>query len=82
MSVAPVRAEDDIRLAQMSTNAHSDGFLANVSVAGSVNQTALMCPGELLLTAANQHHLAVQFQEEIPVQLIRELSSHGWSRRF
>jgi hypothetical protein len=61
--MAAVRAEDHIGRAKVSTHSHSDGFLAHVCVAGTVDEPALVRPRELLFATANQHHLAIKLKQ-------------------
>ena len=56
VAVPAVRAEDDVVGPQMGTDAGGDRFLADVGVAGAVDQAALMRAGQLLLAAADQNH--------------------------
>src|SRR5439155_22841423 len=51
MPVAAVRAEDHVVLPQVSADADVNRFLADIRVAGPVDQPALVRPGELLLAA-------------------------------
>jgi len=68
MSVPTMRAENDVFGLEMSADSDRDGLLADVRVASAMDQSALMRPGQLLLTAANQQHLAVKQQELAFVQ--------------
>ena len=60
VAVAAVRAEDDVVGAQMRADAGRDRLLADVGVAGAVDQAALVTARELLLALADQLHGAVQ----------------------
>src|SRR5690242_1045343 len=53
-----MRAEDDIVRAEVGTDPDRNGLLADVGMAGAVNQAALM----RLRPAANEHHRAKQTQ--------------------
>jgi hypothetical protein len=68
MTMPTMRAEDDILDLEMSADSDRNGFLADVGVTRPMDQSALMRPGQLLLTAANQQHLAVKQQELAFVQ--------------
>ena len=57
--MAAVRAEDDVVASQMSADAGGDRLLADVGVAGAVNEPALVRAGQLLLAPADEHHAAV-----------------------
>jgi len=63
-----MRAENDVFGLEMSADSDRDGLLTHVRVTGAMNQSTLMRPGQLLLTAANQQHLAVKQQELAFVQ--------------
>ena len=58
--VPAVRAEDDVVAAQMGTNARGNRLLADVGVAGPVNQAALVRSCQLLLAASDQDHAAIK----------------------
>ena len=60
VSVAAVRAEDGIVGAKVRTHAGGDCFLADVGVAGAMNQPARVTSRELLLRRADQLHGAVE----------------------
>ena len=60
VAVAAVRAEDGVVGSQMRAHAGGDRFLADVGVAGAVDQPALMTAGELLLGRADQLHGAIE----------------------
>jgi hypothetical protein len=63
-----MRAENDVFGLEMSADSDRDGLLADVGVTRPMDQSALMRPGQLLLTAANQQHLPVKQQELAFVQ--------------
>ena len=58
--VSPVRAEDGIIGTKVRAHAGGDCFLADISVAGAMNQSARVTSRELLLRRADQLHRAVQ----------------------
>jgi hypothetical protein len=64
-----MRAEHNVVVPQVRTNTGSDGFFANVGVAGTLNQTALMSFGELLFTLSDDKHRAVK----VEVRLSRDV---------
>ena len=55
-----VRAEDHVVRAQVGADAGGDRLLADVGVAGAVDQPALVAPRQLLLALANQLHGAIE----------------------
>jgi hypothetical protein len=55
-----MRAENDVLGREMSADSDRDGFLTDVGMAGAMNQSTLMRPGQLLFAAANQQHLTVK----------------------
>ena len=63
MAVPPVGAEDDVVGFQMSTNPGGDRLLADVRVAGPVNQAALVAAGQLFFALANGLHRAIETQQ-------------------
>ncbi len=65
VAVAAVGAEDRVIRTQVSADADGDGLLADVSVAGAVDQAALVRPGQLFLTLANDLHLAIQTRQKL-----------------
>ena len=80
MAVAAVRAEDDVVGPQMRADAGGDRLLADVGVAGAVDQPALMRPCQLLLAAANEHHRAIEGQELVFVQIREGFAGHDGFR--
>ena len=60
VTVAAMGAEDGVVVIEVCTNARCDRLFTHVGVAGTVNQTALVASSEMLLSAANLHHLAKQ----------------------
>ena len=62
MSMAAVRAEDGVRFMQMRAHARGDGFLADIGVAGTVDESALMRFCESLLHHADDEHGAVELK--------------------
>jgi hypothetical protein len=60
--MATVSAEHHIVRGKIGTHSHSDSFLTHISVAGTVDEPALVRSCELLLATANQHHLAVKLK--------------------
>src|SRR5262249_28156699 len=60
MAMAAVGAEDDVVFSQVGADADGDGFLADIGVAGAVDEAGLVAAGELLFTAADEEHLPVQ----------------------
>ena len=68
MPVTAMRAEDDVIAAKMCTHPRGDRFLADVGVAGPVNQPALMRSRQLLFAAADQEHRAIKRQELVVAQ--------------
>jgi hypothetical protein len=69
VAVPAVRAEDHVVLTQVGAHADGDRLLADVGVAGSVDQSALMGAGQLLLALPDQLHLPVEPQEQFPACL-------------
>src|SRR5262249_26729047 len=63
VAVAAVGAENDVVRPQVGGHADRDRLLADVSVAGPVDEPALVRPGELLLARADQRHLSIQADE-------------------
>ena len=63
MTVAAVGAENGIRFAQLRTHPGRDGFLADVGVAGPVDQSALMRTCQALLDHPNGQHLPIMRQQ-------------------
>ncbi len=57
-------AEHDIFMIQMGTHASGDGFFANVGMAGSVDQSALVGSRKLFFALADDLHLAIQRQHD------------------
>jgi hypothetical protein len=62
MTVAAMRAEDDVVGPQMGADADGDRLLADVGVAGAVDQPALMAAGQLLFALADRLHRPVEIQ--------------------
>jgi hypothetical protein len=65
MAVSAVRAENSVLFLQMRANANRYRFLADVSVARAMNQSALMRSDELFLGTADAKHLLVEVEESI-----------------
>ena len=62
MPVSPMRAEHNIVVPQVRTDAGGNGFFANVGVAGAVNQAALMSFGKLFFALSDDKHRAVKVE--------------------
>jgi hypothetical protein len=77
VTVAAVRAEDDVVGPQMGADAGRDRLLADVGVAGAVNQAALVGARQPLFTAADPRHRAVQRQQLVLAQRRRRFGRHG-----
>ncbi len=58
MAVTPVRAEDDVVPAKVSTNPGRDRLLTHVGVAGAMDQTALMGSRQVLFAPTDRLHAA------------------------
>src|SRR5436190_1446113 len=71
MPVTAMSAEDDVVGTQMSAHTGRDGLLADIGVAGSVDQALLMRSGQLLFRLADQDHAAVKLQELDLAQRLR-----------
>ena len=67
VAVAAMRAKNRVVVVEVGANAGGNGFLANVRVASTGNQTSLVGPGELLFAAADDQHLAIERQTGILV---------------
>ena len=74
MTVAAVGAENGIRFAQLRTHPGRDGFLADVGVAGPVDQSSLMRTRQTLLDQSNCQHLPIKRQQLLFVGLAFGLS--------
>jgi hypothetical protein len=61
----------------MRTNAGRDGFLADVGVAGPMNQTALMTARKLFFGPPNELHDSIQAQKLIVRHRSLALCSKG-----
>src|SRR5947209_3682169 len=77
MTVAAMRAENDVLGFQISTNPDGDCLLADVSMTGTVNQAALMRSGQLLFRAANEQHLPIEGQKLRLIQTGKFTDLHG-----
>src|SRR5262249_9104242 len=62
VSVTAVGAEDDVVGPKVRAYADGDRFLADVGVAGAVDQAALVRAGELFLAQADQEHATVEVE--------------------
>ena len=60
VAVAAVGAEDHVVRAQVGAHAGRDRLLADVGVAGAVDQAACVGPGQRLLGPPDHDHLAVE----------------------
>ena len=78
MAVTAVGAEDDVVFLQMRADARGDCLLPDVGMAGAVDQPALMRPGQLLFTAANQHHRSIEGEQLVVVQIGRCIRWACW----
>ena len=56
MPVASMGTKDRIFRIQMSTNAGRDGFLPNVGVTGSVDESSLVAPSQFFFGVPNDQH--------------------------
>ena len=65
VAVAAVRAENHVLMPQMGAHAGGDRFLADVGVAGAVDQPALVRADQQLLAAADKRHRPVQGEQAI-----------------
>ena len=63
MAVAAMRAEHHVVGSQMGADAGRDRLLADVGMAGAVDQPALVRAGELLLALADELHLLVELHD-------------------
>ena len=63
MPVAAVGAEYGVFRRQVGANAGGDRFLADVSVAGAEDQSALVQTRQLLFALPNELHRAIQGQQ-------------------
>ena len=72
--VAAMSAEDHVVGSQVGDHARGNSLLADVCVAGAMNQALLVCPRELLLTAADQEHHLQETQKLFPLQRRRHHS--------
>ena len=71
--VPAMRAEDDVVAAQMRADARGDRLLPDVSMAGPVNQPALMRSCQLLFAAPDQYHAPIKRQELVVAQMRRSI---------
>ena len=62
MAMTAMRAEDRIRFTQMCAHTRGDGFLADIGVTGSVDESALMRFRESFLHHADREHGAVELK--------------------
>jgi hypothetical protein len=53
-------AKDNIIRPEVRANTNGNGFLTNVSMAGTVDQSALMRLRQLFLATADEEHLAIK----------------------
>jgi hypothetical protein len=63
--VPAVRAKDDIIALKMGADACRHRLLSDISMTGTVNQSTLMAPRELLLRLADELHRAIELQTEV-----------------
>ena len=66
--VAAMRAEDRVVAVRGAHDARGDRLLADVGVAGAVDQAALMTAGQLLFGLANELHGAIQIEQRLAVE--------------
>ena len=76
VTVATMRAEDDVGDIEMSKHAARDGLLANVSMARTMHEPSLVGLGQLLFALPNNLHGAVQTEHGLSHVLIRCRRTH------
>ncbi len=59
MSMSPMRTEDDVIGSQMGANPSGNRLLADIRVAGPVNEAPLMAAGEFLFALPDDLHAAI-----------------------
>jgi hypothetical protein len=64
MTMTAMRAEDGVRFMQMRANTRGDGFLANIGVTGTVDESALMRFCQAFFHHADREHGAVELKGE------------------
>jgi hypothetical protein len=74
--MAAMRAEDDIALSQMGTDADGDRLFADIGVTGSVHEPALVRSGKLLFALPDDLHIAVQLEQCLLIDIGRERRRH------
>jgi hypothetical protein len=65
MSVAPVRAEDDIALPEVSAHADGNRLFADIRMAGPMDKPPLVGAGKLLFALANDLHFMKQIEQSL-----------------
>ena len=63
MSVASMSTEYRIMCVEMSTDGRGDGFLSDISMAGTMNQSSLMTSRQFFFGLANNLHRAIKRNE-------------------
>ena len=66
--VPAMSAEDHVVGSQVSDHPRGNSLLAHVCVTGAMDQALLVCPGKLLLAAADQEHHLQETQKLFPLQ--------------
>ena len=62
MTVTPVRAENGVRVVQVRAHPRRNGFLSDIGMAGSVDESALVRFSQTLLHHADGEHGSVELK--------------------
>ena len=62
MPMATMGAEDHVLLPQVSANTDSNSFLPDIGVAGAVDESALVRPGQAFFALPDKLHRAIEPQ--------------------